>query len=135
MPVRSGRPRCVNTPAALTTTVRSENDNGCKYSIRPESGRTSSVTLRGCCCLWGVDMTETTRETPFRNIPVEQRPLLLVASGVVSATALREAADLEDAVRRLLVIGTETGIDGGIAYLCEFALEIAGALRESVADH
>ena len=80
-------------------------------------------------------MTETTRETPFRDIPVEQRPLLLVASGVVSATALREAADLEDAVRRLLVIGTETGIDGGIAYLCEFALDIAGALRESVADH
>ena len=40
-------------------------------------------------------MTETTRETPFRGIPVEQRPLLLVASGVVTATALREAADLE----------------------------------------
>ena len=79
-------------------------------------------------------MTETTRETPFRDIPVEQRPLLLVASGVVIATALREAADLEDAVRRLLVMGTETGIDGSIAYLCEFALEIAGALRKSTED-
>ena len=134
MPVRSGRPRCANTLAALTTTVQLENDNGCKYSIRPEPGRTSSVALVGCCCLWGADMTATTRETPFRDVPVEQRPLLLVASGVVTATALREAADLEDAVRRLLVMGTETGIDGGIAYLCEFALEIAGALRKSTAD-
>ena len=79
-------------------------------------------------------MTETTREIPFRDIPVEQRPLLLVASGVVTATALREASDLEDAVRRLLVLGTETGIDGGIAYLCEFALEIASALRKSTTD-
>lgn len=80
-------------------------------------------------------MSETTREFPFREIPTEQRPLLIVASGVESTTALREAADLEDAVRRLLVIGTETGIDGSLAYLCEFALEIAGAIRRStVAD-
>lgn len=79
-------------------------------------------------------MTKTTRETPFRDIPVEQRPLLLIASGVGLATALREAADLEDAVRRLLLIGTETGLDGGVAYLCEFALEIAGALRKSTVD-
>jgi hypothetical protein len=79
-------------------------------------------------------MTETTRETPFRDIPVEQRPLLMIASGVEVATALREAADLEDAVRRLLLMGTETGLDGGLAYLCEFALEIAGALRKSTTD-
>ena len=79
-------------------------------------------------------MTETTREVSFRDIPSEQRPLLLVASGVLSTTALREAADLEDALRRLLLMGTETGIDGGIAYLCEFALEIAGALRKSTED-
>ena len=62
-------------------------------------------------------MTETTREIPFRDIPVEQRPLLLIASGVGVATALREAADLEDVVRRLLLMGTETGLDGGVAYL------------------
>ena len=79
-------------------------------------------------------MTETTREIPFRDVPVEQRPLLLVTSGVLAATALREAADLEDAVRRLLLMGTETGLEGGIAYLCEFALEIAGALRKSTTD-
>lgn len=79
-------------------------------------------------------MTETTRETPFRDIPVEQRPLLLVAPGVVTTTALREAADLEDAVRRLLVMGAETGIDGSIAYLCEFVLEMAWALRRSAED-
>ena len=79
-------------------------------------------------------MTETTREIPFRDISVKQRPLLMVASGVDVATALREAADLEDAVRRLLLMGTETGLDGGVAYLCEFALEIAGALRKSTVD-
>ncbi len=79
-------------------------------------------------------MTGATRETPFRDIPVEQRPLLLVAAGVDVAAALREAADLEDAVRRLLLMGTETGLDGGVAYLCEFALEIAGALRKSTVD-
>jgi hypothetical protein len=76
-------------------------------------------------------MSETTHEIPFREIPAEQRPLLMVASGVDSATALREAADLEDGVRRLLMFGTETGIDGSLAYLCEFALEIANALRKS----
>ena len=79
-------------------------------------------------------MSDTTREFPFRDIPAEQRCLLIVASGVDSATALREAADLEDAVRRLLMIGTETGIDGSLAYLCEFALELAGALRRSTED-
>ena len=52
-------------------------------------------------------MTGTTRETPLRDIPAEQRPLLLIASGVEVTTALREAVDLEDAVRRLLLMGTE----------------------------
>lgn len=79
-------------------------------------------------------MSDTTRELPFRDIPAEQRFLLMVASGVDNATALREAADLEDAVRRLLILGTETGIDGSLAYLCEFALEIACALRRSIVD-
>lgn len=79
-------------------------------------------------------MSHITREIPFRDIPAEQRSLLMVASTVDSATALREAADLEDAVRRLLVLGTETGIDGGLAYLCEFALEVASALRQACKD-
>jgi hypothetical protein len=79
-------------------------------------------------------MTDTTRETFFRDIPAEQRSLLLVASGVDVATALREAVNLEDAMRRLLLMATETGLDGCVAYLCEFALEIAGALRKSTAD-
>ncbi len=76
-------------------------------------------------------MTETTREVPFRDIPVEQRPLLLVAAGVEIATAAREAEDLEHAVRQLLVLGIEAGIEGSIAYLCEFALEVASALRQA----
>ena len=79
-------------------------------------------------------MSGTTREIPFRDIPAENRPLLLIASGVETATALREAADLEDAVRRLLVIGTESGIDGSLAFLCEFALEVSCALRHAARD-
>lgn len=76
-------------------------------------------------------MTETTREIPFRDIPAEQRSLLLVASGVETATAAREAEDLEHAVRQLLALGIETGIDGSIVFLSEFALETASALRRS----
>lgn len=79
-------------------------------------------------------MTETTREIPFRDIPTEQRPLLLVASGVEITTAIREAEDLEDAVRRLLAGGIETGLDGSAAFLCEFALETVAALRLSTRE-
>lgn len=78
-------------------------------------------------------MTEITREIPFRDIPAEQRFLLLVASGVETATATREAEDMEHAVRQLLALGIETGIDGSIAFLCEFVLETASALRRSTA--
>lgn len=72
-----------------------------------------------------------TASVAFRTIPVEGRHLLEVAEGVDCETARREAADLEDAVRRLLGGSIETGTDGSAAYLCEFALEAARALRES----
>lgn len=71
----------------------------------------------------------TTTETAFREIPAEGRHLLTVAQGIEAATARREAADLEDAVRRLLGGSIESGTDGSTAYLCEFALETAKALR------
>lgn len=71
----------------------------------------------------------TTTTTDFRDIPAEGRHLLTVAEGVEAATARREAADLEDAVRRLLGGSIENGTDGSTAYLCEFALETARALR------
>ena len=74
-------------------------------------------------------MTTTTTATDFRGIPAEGRHLLTVAEGVEAATARREAADLEDAVRRLLGGSIENGTDGSTAYLCEFALETARALR------
>jgi hypothetical protein len=74
-------------------------------------------------------MTTTTTATDFRDIPAEGRHLLTVAEGVEAATARREAADLEDAVRRLLGGSIENGTDGSTAYLCEFALETARALR------
>lgn len=73
----------------------------------------------------------TTNETAFREIPAEGRHLLTVAEGIDAATACREAADLEDAVRRVLGGSIEAGTDGSTAYLCEFALETARALREA----
>lgn len=73
----------------------------------------------------------TTTATDFREILAEGRHLLTVAEGIEAATARREAADLEDAVRRLLGGSIEMGTDGSAAYLCEFALEIAQALRRA----
>lgn len=73
----------------------------------------------------------TTTETAFREIPAEGRHLLTVAEGIEATTARREAADLEDAVRRLLGGSIENGTDGSAAYLCEFALETARALRNA----
>ena len=77
------------------------------------------------------DAHATTTDTEFREIPAESRPLLAVLAGVEVATARREAADLEDAVRRVLGGSIETGTEGSTAYLCEFALEAARALREA----
>lgn len=73
----------------------------------------------------------TTTATDFREIPAEGRHLLAVAEGIEAATARREATDLEDAVRRLLGGSIETGTEGSTAYLCEFALEAAQALRQA----
>jgi hypothetical protein len=60
--------------------------------------------------------------------------LLLVAADIDSFFAEREADDLENAVRCLLAQGIESGISGGTAYLCEFVLEIAAALRVAIRD-
>ena len=60
----------------------------------------------------------TTTDTEFREIPNEGRPLLAVLAGVEVATARREAADLEDAVRGVLASAIETGTEGRTAYLC-----------------
>lgn len=76
-------------------------------------------------------MSETTREVPFRDVPVEQRSLLSVSTGVSTVTALREASDLEHAVRCVLATSIETGANGSVAYLCEFVLEVADALRRA----
>lgn len=73
----------------------------------------------------------TTAATDFREIPAEGKHLLTVAEGIEADTARREAADLEDAVRRLLRGSIECGTDGSTAYLCEFALEVARALRDA----
>lgn len=77
------------------------------------------------------DACPTTVDTGFRDIPAQRRHLLAVAPGIESAIARREAADLEDAVRRLLGRSIENGADGSAAYLCEFALEAARALRDA----
>ena len=77
------------------------------------------------------DARPTTIDTGFREIPVEGMRLLAVSGGLDSRTAIREASDLEGAVRRVLAGSIEAGTDGSTAYLCEFALETAKALREA----
>jgi hypothetical protein len=79
-------------------------------------------------------MPPQTAPVAFRAIPAEGRHLLTVAAGVECETARREAADLEDAVRRLLAGSVECGADGSTAYLCEFALETARALRDATTE-
>lgn len=77
------------------------------------------------------DDRATTVDTGFREIPAEGVRLLAVAAGVDCRTAVREACDLEDAVRRVLGDAIESGAQGSTAYLCEFALETARALRSA----
>lgn len=77
------------------------------------------------------DAHPTTVDTGFREIPAEGVRLLAVAAGVDCRTAVREACDLEDAVRRVLGDAIESGAQGSTAYLCEFALETARALRSA----
>jgi hypothetical protein len=72
-----------------------------------------------------------TAPVAFRAIPAEGRHMLTVAAGVECETARREAADLEDAVRNFLADSIECGMKGSAAYLCEFALETALALRQA----
>lgn len=80
-------------------------------------------------------MAPQTAPVAFRAIPAEGRHLLTVAAGIECETARREAADLEDAVRRLLAGSVECGADGSTAYLCEFALETARALRDATTEN
>ena len=77
------------------------------------------------------DDRTTTVDTGFREIPAEGMRLLAVSAGLDRRTAVREASDLEDAVRRLLGSSIESGTNGSTAYLCEFALEAAQALRHA----
>lgn len=77
----------------------------------------------------------TTTEVAFREVPADQTTLFRVAAGVKAPVAAREAADLEHAVERLLASCIETGVDGSVAFLCEFALETARALRRASDSH
>jgi hypothetical protein len=66
----------------------------------------------------------TTTETAFREIPAEGRHLLTVAEGIQAAVAHREAADLEDAVRKLLAAHVDIGMTGELAYLWNLSSEL-----------
>ena len=93
----------------------------------PRKRHSARGTASGAC----PNSRAETTPVAFRAIPAQGRHLLAVAEGIDCAIACREAADLEDAVRRLLGGSIETGTDGSTAYLCEFALEAARALRDS----
>lgn len=96
-----------------------------------EIGKTASPCFPGTDEAGTDGGVETTKEVPFREVPAEQATLFRVAAGVRTPVAVREAADLEHAVERLLASCIETGVDGSVAFLCEFALETARALRRA----
>ena len=65
---------------------------GAGKSRRPLTTRRSSENSKR------IRVREATNETPFRNMPIEGRPLLLVAADVSSPIAEREASKPESMV-------------------------------------
>ncbi len=75
--------------------------------------------------------TPVTRQVEFNHIPVDGVHLMAVLPGVDEMWAISEADCIDAGVRRLMSDATGEGIHGDVAWLCEFALSAARALRES----
>lgn len=71
-----------------------------------------------------------TTSANFCDIPAAGKHLMEIAPGLETDFALSKAECLDQAVRQLLTKAVnEGGLDVDIAFLCEFALDAAGALR------
>ncbi|WP_166207196.1 hypothetical protein [Cognatiluteimonas telluris] len=72
-----------------------------------------------------------TKRVDFRLIPVVDMKLLSVQEGVNASFAIGDADCLDDAVRQLLQEAMDDGMDPSVAWLCNFAMQTAYALREA----
>lgn len=69
------------------------------------------------------------KRAPFGHIPADDSFLFYVPTGLNPVYALGKAQALESAVKDMLSLGVQGGMDSNLAYLCELALDAAGALR------
>ncbi|MCC8364490.1 hypothetical protein LK996_15570 [Lysobacter sp. A6] len=67
----------------------------------------------------------------FSAIPAEGMDLFCIQAGVNVDTAVSMAQCLEECVRRFLHDSIVGGMDGQLAWLCEFAMEASEALRHA----
>ena len=72
-----------------------------------------------------------TKEFKFYDIPVDDTHLLSVRAGVSTDNALSVADALYGAVKFHIGQAIQKGMDSDTAYLCEFAMEAAFALRSA----
>lgn len=75
----------------------------------------------------------TTRAS-FHHLPLEDNCLFDVRDGIDAHSALSHADVLSAVVQELLVeaVDEDNVLTGNMAYLCEFAMETAKALRQAV---
>lgn len=78
-------------------------------------------------------MNKLTITSNLANIPAaDNRPLMQVVAGMETGYAISMADCLDIAVRELLTQSVARGGMGAdVAYLCEFAMDAAGALRSA----
>jgi hypothetical protein len=70
-----------------------------------------------------------TTEVAFDEIPVLNDRMFSVRSGIDADVAIRKADALYESVTSLLAEGVQDGVPAETAYLCEFAMDCAFALR------
>ena len=75
--------------------------------------------------------TSLTTQVSFYHIPVDNTRLLSVRAGVGTDNALSVADALYGAVKFHIGQAIQKGMDSDTAYLCEFAMEAAFALRSA----
>lgn len=72
-----------------------------------------------------------TTEIAFEEIPALGEKLFTVRGGLEAETALRKADCLYESVQSLLADAMQNGMSSETAYLCDFAMDAAYALRQA----
>lgn len=77
-------------------------------------------------------MKSVTTVTPFDHIPVAHDHLFEVRGGLDASFALSHAEIISNVVQSMLLDAVEDDMGGDKAYVCEFLMDTAKALREAV---